>query len=217
MRIVIVFLLISFSNVYGQTEKFLCECPISQFAETKPDTAFHLTNGKTIVLCGYIQSGRNPSTYSEFVLAVCGEDKIIDFWDAVLTCQLKVNKDTLLVEQVVNLPIGKNFKFQEAVWSTEKLYFNDQKIKRELFVNRQIEKYSQNEIKQVLKEYKTVKAGIDENKMEIANRLFIATISGDDSARQYLKEFETKFGILDGAFSLEYKELISMLSLWDKK
>jgi hypothetical protein len=53
--------------------------------------------------------------------------------------------------------------------------------------------------------------------LEIANKLFIATISGDRKARQKFKEFNNKFGTLDGAFKEEYSDLTAMLELWDAK
>ena len=157
-----------------------------------------------------------PTTYSEFILSVCGQDTIIDFWGAVLTCRLKVSKDALFVEELQNLPTGKNFKFQETVWTTEKIFFSGQKVVRKLVVNRQIRKYTEEEIQTVLKTHETAKSGLDDNKMVIANKLFIATISGDKKARQYFKEFNNKFGILDGASKEEYSELTTMLELWDR-
>lgn len=203
--------------VYGQTNTVSCDCPKTQFAGTKADTTFHLSNGKSIVLCGYKNPDSKPTTFSEFILSVCGQDTIIGFWGAVLTCRLKVHKDTLLVDQLQNLPTGKNFKYQETVWTTEKIYFRRQKLVRKLVVNRQIRKYNQDETQTVLKTYKTAKSGLDDSKMEIANKLFIATISGDKKARKYFKEFNNKFGILDGAFKEEYSDLTAMLQLWDKE
>ncbi|MEO6456471.1 MAG: hypothetical protein ABIN97_20510 [Ginsengibacter sp.] len=202
---------------YGQTKKVSCHCPKTQFAGTKADTTFNLSNGKTIVLCGYKNPDSEPTTFSEFILAVCGQDTIIDFWSAVLTCRLKVHKDTLIVDQLENFPTGKNFKYKEIVWATEKIYFRGQKVVRKFIANRQIRKYNHDEIKAVLNTYETAKYGLDDNKMEIANKLFIATISGDKKARQYFKEFKNKFGTLDGAFAEEYSDLIAMLQLWDKK
>ncbi len=209
--------ILTLTSVYGQANKASCDCPKTQYAGTKADTTFYLSNGKTVVLCGYKNPDSEPTTFSEFILAVCGQDTIIDFWGAVLTCRLKVNKDTLLVDQLQNLPAGKNFKFQETVWTTEKIHFSGQKLVRKLVVNRQIRKYSQDEIQSVLKTYETAKTGLDDNKMEIANKLFIATISGDKKARQYFREFKSKFGTLDGAFAEEYSDLTAMLELWDKK
>ncbi len=205
------------TSVYGQTKSVSCDCPKTEYAGTKADTIFHLSNGKTIVLCGYKNPDSKPTTFSEFILSVCGQDTIIDFWGAVLTCRLKVNKDTLLVDELQNLPTGKNFKYQETVWKTDKIYFNEKRVVRKLVVNRKIRKYDQNEIQSVLKSYETAKSGLDDSKMVIANKLFIATISGDKKARQYFKEFKNKFGTLDGAFSEEYSDLTAMLELWDRK
>lgn len=205
------------TSVFGQAKKAMCDCPKTQFAGTKADTAFHFSNGKTIVLCGYKNLESKPATFSEFVLSVCGQDTIIDFWGAALYCRLKTKNDTLLVDQLHNLPTGKNFAYQETIWTTEKIYFSGQKTVRKLLVNRKIRKYSPAEIQAVLKEYETAKSGLDDRKMEIANRLFVAAISGDKKARHYFKEFKGKFGTLDGAFSEEYSNLTAMLELWDRK
>lgn len=208
---------LALTPVYCQANEASCDCPRTEFAGTKADTTYQLSNGRTIVLCGYKNPGSKPVNFSEFVLSVCGQDTIIDFWGGVLTCRLKVNKDTLLVDQLQNLPTDKNFKFQETVWTTEKLYFSGQKLVRKLVVNRQIRKYTEAEIQSVLKTYETSKPGLDISKMEIANTLFISIISGDKKARQYFQEFESKFGTLDGAFAEEYSDLAAMLELWDRK
>ena len=113
--------------------------------------------------------------------SVFGQDSIIDFWDATLTCRLKVKKDTLIVERLENLPIGKNFVFQEAVWTIEKIYFNGQNIIRRILVKLQT----------VLKAFETAQPSIDSKTMEIANKLFIATISGSKTARLYFLTFMT--------------------------
>ena len=215
MHIILIFL--TFTSVFGQTKKLSCDCPKTQYAGTKAETTFHLSNGKTIVLCGYKNPDSKPTTFSEFVLSVCKQDTIIGFWGAVLTCRLKVMKDTLLVDELQNLPTGKNFKYQETVWTTEKIFFSGEKTVREIVVNRQIRKYNQAEIQTVIKTYETAKLGLDDSKMEIANKLFIATISGDKKARQYFKEFKNKFGALDGAFAEEYSDLTAMLERWDRK
>lgn len=215
--ITIILTFLTLTSVQGQTTTVSCDCPKTQYAETKADTTFHLSNGKTIVLCGIKNPNSNLTTFSEFILSVCGQDTIIDFWGAVLTCRLKVSKDTLFVDELQNLPIGSNYKYQETVWTTERIYFNGHKVVRKLEVNRQIRKYNQYEIQSVYKSYENEKAGIDSRKMTIANKLLIATISGDKKARQYFNEFKNKFGPLDGAFAEEYNDLKAMIELWDRK
>lgn len=209
--------LLTLNSVCGQTETPPCACPNTVFAGTKADTTFQLSNGKTIVLCGYKNPESQPTTFSEFVLAICGQDTIIDFWDATLNCRLTVNKDTLLVDQLQHLPTGENDTFQETTWTTEKIYFNGLNLVRKIAVNRQIRKYTPSEIQSVLKTYEMAMPGLDANKMDMAYTLFMATISGDQSARQYFEEFKNKFAPLDGAFAAEYNALTSMLALWDRK
>src|SRR5690606_31146401 len=106
---ILMFLLIC-NTVYGQT----CDCPKTMYAGTKADTIFHLSNGKTIVLCGWKNPNSNPITFSEFILSVCGQDTIIDFWGAVLTCRLKVNADTLFVEQIEKFPDRKSTRLNSS-------------------------------------------------------------------------------------------------------
>lgn len=158
-----------------------------------------------------------PATFSEFILSVCGTDTMIDYWDAMTTCRLKIESDTLFLEELRYLPTGKDMKPQETVWTIEKICFDKEKMIREFMVNRQIRKYDRNEVQMVLKEYETAAPGLDDDKMALANKLFLATISGDGNARQYFREFRTRFGTLDGAFSEEYSDLAAMLDLWDKK
>ncbi|MBL0140478.1 MAG: hypothetical protein IPP86_18430 [Bacteroidetes bacterium] len=209
--------LLTWISIFAQTKINSCDCAKSQHDVTKADTTFHLSNGKTIALCGFKNEGSKPTNYSEFVLSVCGQDTIIDFWGAVMTCQLKVQKDTLLVEELQNLPTGNNFKYRNTIWATEKIYFSGQNVFRKNEVNRNLRKYTGDEIKIVLKEFETAKPGLDESKMELANKLFISAISGNKLARQYFIEFNNKFGTLDGAYSEEYYDLRAMLELWDKK
>lgn len=217
-RLLIFFLLLtSLTSLHGQIRLTSCSCPQTQYSDTKADTTFSLSNDRTIALCGYKNPDTRPTTFSEFVLYVCGQDSIVDFWGATLTCRLKVNKDTLLVEQIENLPTGMNQKFQQTVWTTEKIFFKKGKTSRLLKVNTGIQKYTDKEIKLILTEFENTKNGYDEKKMELVYKLFIASISGSKTARQYFQDFGNKFWTLDGADREEYNDLIAMLGLWDKK
>lgn len=210
--LLLTFTFLNYLSLFGQT----CECPISQIFQKveKADTTFYLSNGKIIVLCGYKNPESHPSTFSEFVLSVCGQDTVIDFWSAVLTCRLQVDKDTLIIDQLENLPTGKNFKFQETIWTTEKIYFSNEVLIRNLSTNEKIQKYSNQEIQQVLTEFESTKEGYEEEKMEIVYKLFIAAISGSETAKRYFYEFDNKFWTLDGGDWESYLDLTEMLQLW---
>jgi hypothetical protein len=184
-------------------------------AGTKADTTFYLSNGKTIALCGYKNENDKPTTYSEVVLSVCGQDTIIGFWEALLTCRLQVDKDTLLVKRLETFPTGKQFKFQTSVWSTDKIYFEGQKTMRKLVVNRQTPKYDKKEINKVLETFRTTKPEIGGERINIAYELFIATISGNKTARKYFTHFTDKFDKIGAAPREEYDRLKRMLKQWD--
>lgn len=213
---------LTFASVASaQVKKTGCNCPGNTMAAieagNRPDTAFHFSNGSTVILCGYQHEGGSPAIFSEFILSVCGEDEIIDFWDAMLTCRLRFDKDTLFVEDIRPLPTGEQLAYEEHVWTTEQIYFRGGEIVRQLQINSQIRKYDRSEIQMVLEQYETAAPGLDDAKMTLANKLFLAAISGDKKARQYFLAFRTRFGTLDGAFSEEYSDLAAMLELWDEK
>ena len=117
-------------SLHAQTQT--CNCPGNEFGypkAKKADTVFHLSNGKSIALCGFKDTEVAPGRtfYSEFVLAACGEDHVIKFWGAVLDCQLRVHKDTLIVETLDSLPTGENMRYKWTVWAIERIYFKDGK------------------------------------------------------------------------------------------
>ena len=205
----------------GQKAKTDCKCFENKMAGTtkgaQPDTSFHFSNGKTIILCDYKNPDIKPTTFSEFTLSICGQDTIIDFFEAKLIFRFKFKKDTLVIEDIRNLPTAVDRKYQMTTWIIEKIYFTKGKLNRHFATNKKIRKYNQQEIQETIKEYETAKLGLDDSKIELANRLFISTISGNKKARLYFADFETKFGTLDGAFKEEYNELETMLGLLDKE
>jgi hypothetical protein len=200
-------------NSLGQTLDKDCNCPPNKFAGTKPETIFTLTNGR-IALCGYVENKDNERLFSEFVLTVCGETNVIDFGDALTVCRITTSKDTLRVEQLKNLPTGDELKFVLTVWRIEKLYFRNGQVKRSTELNREIRKYNQLEIKNVLTDYERLNRKLTYDNMDLVYRLFMAAISGDKTAHKYLTD-KTRFETLDGALQEDYEELIAMLKSWD--
>jgi len=214
---------------YVQSYAQSCNCPANEFGylkAKKADTVFQLSNGKSIALCGYkdTQIAKGKTFYSEFVLAACGEKNIIKFWGAVLDCQLKVHKDTLIVETLDSLPTGKNMQYKWTIWTIERIYFKNGKAVNDFQVNRRIPKYNEQEIQRVLKQYEqAVKIDAASNNpdrannvnMEIADKLFISATSGSQKARLYLKQFKNHFGGLSGEYLEWWVDDMRKLKLWD--
>ena len=150
---------------HGQVSKQSCNCPFS--ATTKPDSTFHLSNGKTIVLCGYRDTVtiKGRTLFSEFVLATCGADSILGSWGAANTYQLRVVKDTLFVEEIFSLPVGKNLESEQTPWKSEQIYFVNGKSQRRISLNRNLRKYSASEIASVINKYESSEK-LDEKNIE---------------------------------------------------
>ncbi|MGF7079142.1 hypothetical protein [Mucilaginibacter sp. UYCu711] len=207
------------SVALGQHHTPDCKCPVNQYAGTSPAAIFHLANGRSIALCGSEVTDiiKGKTLYSEFVLSVCGSNKLIKFWGATDICNIRTLKDTLFVETLVNLPVGKAMSYRETIWTTERIYFIKGKLKRDSAVNFAIPKYNPSQISAVLNLYNKTK---DQNSVktgELIDKLFISTISGSRQARTLLINFHKKFTLLDGYVAEQYDDVIRMLNLWDKK
>jgi hypothetical protein len=196
----------------------MCKCPNS----STPDTIFYLSDGKTIGLCGYKEVNKKSKIVSfyEFRLFVCGQDSEIANGGWYLqNSKLRKEKDTLILEDCPMFPIGKNFENKETIWTIEKMYFLNGRIRKTEAINRGIRKYDRQEIQSVCTEYENIKSKhVNPNDaiLKLAYKLFIATISGDTKARKYFTDYPHKIG-LDGYYGEEYNELKSKLSEWDLK
>lgn len=209
------FLMIMFSISFAQKES-KCKCPKTELISNKTGTVFQFTDGNRIIACGGFDADNDQPTYSEFILAECGKSNIIDFWNANKICELRLKNDTLYVQQIENLPVGKGFWVESTIWSVEKIYFYADKIMRKIKPNKSLRKYNPTEIGAVNKLYEVTKTGeINEKKMELANKLFIAAISGSQKSREYLLDFKGKFKVEESDYIDQYNEIIAKLEFWD--
>lgn len=218
----LILVIASLAHAYSQT----CNCPPNKFGypeAKKADTVFHLSNGRSIALCGYkdTEVAKGRTLFSEFVLAGCGEKNIIKFWGAVKLCQLHVNRDTLLIETLDSLPTGKNLQYKWTVWTIERVFFKEGRAVKDFNINRQITRYSEQQVQAVLKESEqAIFSAADANAvnnvdMEIADKLFICALSGSKQARAYLNGFDKHFGGLSGEYLEWYNDLVRKLKEWD--
>jgi hypothetical protein len=212
----LVIILTSLSPLFAQYEENWCDCPKTSTTGVTPDTAFVFSSKQVIVICGNKNQSNNPPTFSEFVLAECGEDDVIDYWET--TSRVEQKSDSVLVEAMISMPYGKDFEYKLVVWKIEKLYFKGLQIQRDRVINKQVPKYSPEEISLVLKEYDTAKYfPNDEKILNLMDKLFVATISGDSNARKDFLEFRIKKGPLESDFEEAYNNLSAKLSAWDKE
>jgi len=162
--------------------------------------------------------------FSEFILSDCNSLEVFDFWDATLNCILRFSNDTLRIDILGAFAIGENFKFQQLRCYSDVIYFREGKINSHLEMNRTI-KFTDEQIRVTLNSYETTKwsalgepsyEGYGEDKMQLANQLMLATISGNEQAAAYFKEFKRKFE-LDGAYMEWYREMDSIIGLYQNE
>jgi hypothetical protein len=216
-----VFSLCVLSNfpAYGQWNyKQDCRCVADAVAGTSeknwPDTVFTFSPSSRIVLCGFKDTSYGELLYTEFIMAVCGCDYSIAYWNASQFCRLKFKKDTLFVENIKRLPVGPDRSYQNVSWSRELITFRFERVQRKLEVNKNIRRYSKEEIQQTLDEYKKAEPG---KRQELMDKLFIAAISGSKSAAKYLRELKEKDGPLRKELVNIYDDLSDMLALWQRQ
>jgi hypothetical protein len=195
-----------------------CNCPLP-YSGGKVDTTFKLSSGYSISLCGSRETEyiKEKTLYEGFVLFECGIDTAIKFWGEVTICDLAVLKDTLFVKTVVSLPVGNNMAAENIYWEIERIYPKDGRMTRDSTVNRFVPRYTASQIVTVLKLYDNTPDQNSEKTADLMDKLLIATISGSEKAKNYLKNFHKKFTLLDGAIFEQYDDDIRMLEEWEKR
>ncbi|MFM1999337.1 MAG: hypothetical protein RL204_1284 [Bacteroidota bacterium] len=189
-----------------------CNCP---FIPGRTDTTLSLLNEKTIFLCGYPIEVGKEKFFSQFTLGLCGQEPISGHWDDKSLCKINTQSDTLFVEETISLPIGEKMEYLKTNWSVEKFHYENKELIQSISINRNIRKYSKKEINQTIKLYENSDLNGDSDILDIMNKLFIATISGDLQCREYFKNLPTKFNKLDGENLQAYQILQEKLVLWD--
>jgi hypothetical protein len=203
--------------VFGQNKSSNCKCP-PPYSNLKAERIFHLTPHHSIALCGYTDTEtiKGKKLYSEFTLSVCGSNKAIDFWGAIITCNVRTSKDTLIVETFGNLPVGKAMRYKQTVWRIEYFWFEHNILLRNSIVNPKLPKYTREQIANVLSLYDHT-PNLNEGKTnELADKLLISTLSGSKIAEYYLTNFRKKFTHLDGVNLESYDVTMRIFNLWKK-
>lgn len=212
-KILLFLSLILFMNGYViHAQSATCDCD-----GTKPDTIFRLSNNKSFLLCGGhrgVLRMNGNLTFNDFVLNVCGTQQEIDFSEGALAYLVRVEKDTLFVEEIGRLPVGKEFQYEETIWQVERFYFQNNKLARTISPVPGIRKYSAAEIKTVISKYESSPQLSDKESSDLFYRLFVSTISGDVKANKYFFQFQDKFGPLDGVYAEEYNLLCKIMRLY---
>ncbi|MFZ9848693.1 MAG: hypothetical protein ACO3EE_11145 [Flavobacteriales bacterium] len=200
MKNVFIFLFLSYASFAQNSLEKLC---------AKPHTLFTFKNGKEIKLCG---SSSIDNYYSEFILAL-GDSNIFEA-DGTQSFKINFQGDSLILEEYKWLPVGENRTFVSALWETT-IFKNGLHLTSTSKINGTLMRYSKNEVMLTANDFIAANDSTP-NKDEIAARLFIASLSHKLNAEKYFYAIQIKFhSSLDGAFSEDYADLISMYNYWN--
>lgn len=200
-----------------------CKCPKSEFvSEVTPYKIFYFSGAKAIAITTapdtFYDSGRRD-IYSEFSIYECGSDTTIRFYGATERCKIDFAKDTLVIERMEQLAIGKSYEFVDTPWIADRYYYRMDRLQMQSEVLAAC-RYNEEAIKNTLQVYEhtqwSTQIGSDSAKSEqmlsLANRLMLAAISGNATAKEYFAEFEKKFKP-DGAYAEWYDDMAAMIEI----
>ncbi len=84
----------------------------------KPDTIIRINGVESYAICGYFED----DFVSEFTVTKCGDEKILDFYDATLNYKIKVDSDTLKLIDYRFLLSRDLSNFVKAPWAIDMYY-----------------------------------------------------------------------------------------------
>ncbi len=172
---------------------------------------------RKLIIEGWVEiTKKNDTTISEFMLTDCQNKKQIGFWGALQPSHISQQNDTLLIAELINLPIGHNFDYYFAPVFLNKFFFVNNTLKKKKVFNTTLQHYSNSQIQEVFKLHATLNKKDYEKIIEVADMLFWSYVSGNTQAEKRLNEFKSKFGPFDGHVAEEWDSIWETYLLYKK-
>jgi len=189
-------------SAQGQTRKAACPCPNPEL-RSQPTMIFDFGKGRKINLCGYKEEGRKDTVFSAFELYQC--DRVLDRSDETGTSKFTRRNDTLFLQEISPLPVGRNFETIAMPFRVRKFYFQKDFVHDSTYHLSTPPKYTTAQINKVLQQY----AHLSWQKLDgvnlVAHRLLWAYISGSTKAGDCLQQIKNRSASFDGAIAEEWE------------
>jgi len=197
-------------SALGQTRKPSCPCPDPEL-RSQPTMIFDFGKGKRINLCGYREEGRKDTVFSAFELYQC--DRVLDRGDETGTSKFTRRNDTLFLQEISLLPVGKNFEMVAMPFRVRKFYFQKDFVHDSTYYLPTPPRYTTAQINKVLQQYAQLGNNADSIN-RVAHCLLWAYISGSSKAGECLNRIKGKFEVYDGAIAEEFEETWAQYRWW---
>jgi hypothetical protein len=226
LRIYILLLLSSCGNEAKEKEYNLAQKAVESLGTTNCNCpkhehkalTFFFHNKMKLLICGSGASIKTDTIYSGFSLLSCNENKVLKSWNATDSARVNFSNDTLFIENIKNLPVGKNFTDVPTTFYIDRYFINQDSIYSDYAINKELPKYNKAEIKMVIDQYKKAGSLYPESArrytQNLPERMLMAAVSGNEEMGKALFSFEQKFGPLEEAMAEEVKECQALYELY---
>jgi hypothetical protein len=196
-----------------------CDCPeIDIVMESTPFEKCNFSNGKSVAITSPPHSTILKRAFSAFGIYECGADSLIRYYGDLELCLIDFSDDTVFISRQEILALGENFGWVDTTWLIDKYYYDNGKLKTHKALPSYLG-YDNAQIDEVLRKFESTEwktqmtIGSDsamDKMMQLANNLMIASISGNDAATKYFRQFNKKFEP-DGHYQEWYNEMQRMI------
>jgi len=198
----------------GQTRKPSCPCPDPDL-RSQPTMIFDFGKGRRINLCGYREEGRKDTVFSAFELYQCG--RMLDRSDETGTSKFTRRNDTLFLQEISLLPVGRNFSTVAMPFRVRKFYFQKDFVYDSTYYLSTPPRYTTAQINRVLQQYAQLSWQNLDSVNLVAHRLLWACISGSSKAGGCLRQIKNRSAFFDGAIAEEWEGTWAEYRDWQDK
>lgn len=204
-------LIILISGLTVSAQKCICKSYQRELFEDEAIDIFSFKNGEQLKICPsvwYNFYNDEKKYFRDFAIEQCKNDSIVFVGKSYTFYTLELKEDTLIVNELVDLPTGKDRSPEHVILSNTIINLENGKFK---IINQfnPIRKYTSKEILLTLSECES-KGNISNKKItRLISRLFVAALS-DEKAKQYFINLSNKFSITEGQVLERYQNLMEL-------
>lgn len=208
-------------TVSAQSTDYGCFNGIGSTKSDKPSLIVEFSNGTILSVCGYEQEklSNNEVLISEFNVFNCKTGEQLVEYGAFQNCIAKKDEYGLTIKELVYLPAGQNWKWQQVEMGVQQIFIKENKLvvsdQRPGYEQVKIDETRTNSFLEQLR--KTKGTGKIDNPEEVLGRLEILALNDIKEAVDILNDFENYFNYqTDGAIAEQWKDAVATVK-WIKE
>lgn len=186
--------LILLTGLHASSQQCICKYYQYEYWEDEAVDTFSFKNGEKLKICPSIWHNFDNDQnkyFQDFALEQCENDSIVFVGKSYTYHRAELKSDTLVLEEVIDLAVGKDRKMERVILSANRIYLQDGKFRIKQSLN-SFRKYSPEEIAATVKEYENKRRISIRQLLLLSSRLFIAALS-DEKAKKYFLDMQPRY------------------------